>query len=116
MKKIEDPEGTSNTEVESRKEKKDSSRYRVLETYSISNPLAQVKIVSSGEQIKYLVEETKLEPLEKEAHEKLASLLTKELVPPEDMDYDIVSYIISEAKRLALKYKRSLGKFEEKSW
>jgi flagellar protein FlaI len=116
LKKIEDPEGTSSTEVESRKEKKDSSRFRVLETYSISNPLAQVKIVSSGEQIKYLVEETKLEPLENEAREKLASLLTKELVPPEDMDYDIVSYIISEAKRLALKYKRSLGKFEEKSW
>ncbi|MFQ6094807.1 MAG: type II/IV secretion system ATPase subunit [Candidatus Bathyarchaeia archaeon] len=122
--KIQDSKQTSGGEKEITRKKKanrnvkkgKSSRYRVLEDYWISNPLARVKIISSGEQIQYIVKETKLGPKEKEAHEKLVSLLTKELVPPETMDFDVSSYILSEAKRLAVKYKRSLGKFDEKSW
>ena len=96
--------------------KRTGSRYRVLDHYWISNPLARVKIISSGEQTQYIVEEKKLRPSEKEAHETLVSLLTKELVPPETMEFDVSSYILSEAKRLVVKYKRSLGKFDEKSW
>lgn len=93
-----------------------NKRYKVIESYWISNPLAKVNIVSIDNQIQYVAEEAKLDPNESKAREKLTSLLVKELIPPESADVDTASYILGEAKRLSKKYKRSLGKFDEKSW
>jgi len=88
----------------------------VVESYWIYNPFARVKIVSTGGGFRYIVEEAELSPEEDEVYRKLVSLITKELAPPETLDVDARSYILSEAKRLARKYRRSLGNISEKSW
>ena len=92
------------------------ARYRIIESYWIRNPLAKIDIISLQGKIKYLVSEASLSPREEEAYKKLRSLITKELDPPETLNVDLEAYILSEAKRLSKKYRRSLGKFDEKSW
>ncbi|MCW4021346.1 MAG: type II/IV secretion system ATPase subunit, partial [Candidatus Bathyarchaeota archaeon] len=42
--------------------------------------------------------------------------LTKELSSSETLEVDLNAYILSEARRIAKKYKRSIGKFNKKSW
>lgn len=93
-----------------------SAKYRIIESYWIRNPLAKIDIISFQGKIKYLVSEASLSPREEEAYKKLKSLITKELEPPEILNVDLEAYILSEAKRLSKKYRRSLGKFDEKSW
>jgi len=93
-----------------------SARYRVIESYWVHNSLARVNIVSIGGKMHYLAEEEKLSPEETKTYERLKSLITRELSPPETLDVDLDEYILSEAKRLAKKYRRSLGKFTEESW
>jgi len=96
--------------------KRRSASYRLIESYWVHNPLAKVNIVSINGKIQYIAEEAKLDPAEEEAYKKLRALITKELSPPETLDVDLDTYILSEAKRLAKKYRRSLGKFSEASW
>ena len=103
-------------EGEERKTKKKSASYKIIESYWIHNPLAKVNIVSVKGRMQYIAEEAKLDPKEEEAYKKLRSFITKELSPPETLDVDLDAYILSEAKRLAKKYRRSLGKFTESSW
>jgi len=98
------------------KKKKHSARYRLIESYWVHNSLAKVNIVSVRGKMQYITEEAKLDPKEEEAYKKLRALITKELAPPETLDVDLDAYILSEAKRLAKKYRRSLGKFSEASW
>lgn len=108
---------TNNEEkVEKSEERAKDPNSEIIESYWISNPFAKVNIVSACDEIHYLVEEANLDVKEKEAHRKLVSILVKELITPESMEVDMASYILSEAKRLSNKYKRSIGKFEEKSW
>jgi len=98
------------------KEKKHPTRYRLIESYWIHNPLAKVNIISVKGKMQYIAEEAELNPKEEEAYKKLRALITKELAPPETLNVDLDAYILSEAKRLAKKYRRSLGKFSEDSW
>ena len=97
------------------KEKLDSN-YSVIETYWFHNPLAKVKIASSDSGLKYIIEEAELSPKEEKAYKGIVSLITKELSSPETLSIDINTYILSEAKRLAKKYKSSIGKFKAESW
>jgi len=98
------------------KKKGRSARYRLIESYWVHNPLAKVNIISVEGKMHYIAEEVKLDPKEEEAYKKLSSLITRELSPPETLDVNLDEYILSEAKRLAKKYRRSLGKFTESSW
>lgn len=93
--------------------------YKVVESYWVHNPFAKVNIVSSpefGGGYQYFVEEVELSEEEREAHDKLFAILSKELKPPESLEVDLSSYVLGEAKRIASKYRRSLGKFNEESW
>jgi flagellar protein FlaI len=92
------------------------SNYKIIETYWIHNSLAKVKIASSESGLKYITEEAELNSREKKAYEKIVSLITKELLSPKTLAIDINTYILSEAKRLAKKYKRSIGRFKADSW
>ena len=98
------------------REKRTSINYRLVESYWVHNPLAKVNIISVNGKMQYVAEEVKLNPEEEEAYKNLKSFITRELSPPETLDVDLETYILSEAKRLAKKYKRSLGKFSEDSW
>ncbi|RJS89987.1 protein kinase [Candidatus Bathyarchaeota archaeon] len=93
--------------------------YQVVDSYPVHNPLAVVKIVRSpklGAGYHYFVEEAPLNERERRTYEKLVSILSRELQPPEDWDVDVRAYIMKEALRIAGRYKRSLGKFKEESW
>jgi len=98
------------------RKKRTSINYRLVESYWVHNPLAKVNIISVNGKMQYVAEEVKLNPEEEEAYKNLKSFITRELSPPETLDVDLETYILSEAKRLAKKYKRSLGKFSEDSW
>jgi len=114
LKKSSDSSGGKKEKQRSKKKRRNS--YRLIESYWIHNPLAKVNIVSVKGKMRYIAEEAKLDSKEEEAYRKLKSLLTKELSPPETLNMDLDMYILSEAKRLAKKYRRSLGKFSEDSW
>lgn len=114
MKMASSPSGTE--KEERRKTEKKPARYKLVESYWIHNPLAKVNIVSVKGKMRYIAEEAELNPKEEKTYKKLLSFITKELSPPETLDVDLDAYILSEAKRLAKKYRRSLGKFSEESW
>jgi flagellar protein FlaI len=92
---------------------------KVIESYWIHNPLSKVTIVELPESegnIKYFVEEVLMNGNERKAYKGLISILNKELKPPESIVTDASTYVLEEAKRVAKKYRRSLGKFSESSW
>ena len=109
------PKPTKSSDSKKRK-RRGSRSYRIIESYWIHNPLAKVNIVSNRGKILYMAEEADLDPKEEKAYKKLRSLITRELAPPETLDVDLDAYILSEAKRLSKKYRRSLGRFTEESW
>jgi len=87
--------------------------YTVIDEYWVQEPFAKVYIVMApelGVGYHYFVDEVKLSPVEKEAHEKLVSIISKELQAPETLDVDAAQYVLEEAKRLTLKYRRSIAK------
>ncbi len=92
--------------------------HKIVEKYWINEPFSKVNIVSSKglEGYQYFVEEIKLNEEEERAKNILISILGKELEPPEGIDFDAPSYVLNEAKRLASKYRRSMGKFTVESW
>jgi hypothetical protein len=100
-----DPSKKEEEKKQESKRGRGSSRCRIIESYWVHNPLAKVNIVSMEGKIQYVAEEAELDPKEEEAYEKLKSLITKELSPPETLDLDLDEYILSEAKRLAKKYR-----------
>ena len=88
----------------------------IVEEYLV-NPFAKVSIVKTkSEGYNYFVQEAALNAEEQEACEKLKSILSKELEAPEELESDVLSYILSESKKVAQKYKKSLGEFNETSW
>jgi len=93
--------------------------YVVIEKYWVHNPFARVNIVrspGSGAGCQYFVEEVELSPAEEKAHRRLVAILGKELESPENLKVDASTYVLSEAKRIASRYRRSLGKFSPESW
>jgi len=92
---------------------------KVIESYWVHNPFAKVNIIrspGSGAGCQYFVEEVELSPKEERSHQRLVAILGKELESPENLKVDASSYVLSEAKRIASKYRRSLGKFSPESW
>ena len=92
--------------------------YKVVETYWVIEPFAKVYIVENPEYggFQYFVDEVKLNEREQKAKDKIIDILGKELEPPESIEIDPSSYVLREAQRIAVKYRRTLGKFDEESW
>jgi len=87
--------------------------YTVIDEYWVKVPFAKVYIVMSpelGVGYHYFVDEVKLDDRERDAYEKLVAIISRELQAPETLDVDAASYVLSEAKRLSEKYKRSITK------
>ena len=87
--------------------------YTVIDEYWVQEPFAKVYIAIApdlGVGYHYFIDEVKLSPAEREAHEKLTSIISRELQAPETLDVDAARYVLEEAKRLTLKYRRSIAK------
>ncbi len=87
-----------------------SGDYEVLEDYWIYEPFVRVEIVKlPGEGgLMYYVDEYKLSEEEREVFEKLVELLIEELRPVEVFE-DFRSYVFSELRRIADRYRGKLG-------
>ncbi len=95
------------------------SATKTIEEYPVSEPNAYVKIVKipgRGEGYHYIVEENPLTAKERGVFRKIVEILSKELDPPNDEDKPREDYVYEETEKIARKYRRSLGKFTERSW
>jgi flagellar protein FlaI len=93
--------------------------YRVIDEYWVVEPFAKVKIVEipeAGNQRAYFVEEVQLTGPEKKALGKLIDILSVELEPPASFDVELREHIVSEARRLAEKYRGVARGLSEESW
>ncbi|MEM3457261.1 type II/IV secretion system ATPase subunit, partial [Thermofilum sp.] len=93
--------------------------YRVIDEYWVVEPFAKVKIVEipeAGNQRAYFVEEVQLTKTEQKALEKLIDILSVELEPPVSFDLELRQHIISEARRLAEKYRSVARGLSKESW
>jgi hypothetical protein len=93
--------------------------YRVIDEYWVVEPFAKVKIVEipeAGNQRAYFVEEVQLTKTERKALEKLIDILSVELEPPVSFDLELRQHIISEARRLAEKYRSVARGLSKESW
>jgi archaeal flagellar protein FlaI len=92
----------------------------VVESYWIEEPLSKILIVAlpgTKASYQYYVEEAPLNAKEKAAFKKILSILNKELSAPETVNSTETSnYVLREARRIALKYHRTIGEFSEDSW
>jgi flagellar protein FlaI len=91
----------------------------VAEEYPVLSPYAFVRIVKVpklGEGHHYFVDEMPLNQREREAYRKIMGILSKELEPAEKEDTPVDEYVYKMAEKVAYKYRRSLGKFTERSW
>jgi len=90
----------------------------VIDEYWIQEPYAKVTIASIpslGGAKAYYISEVELSDVEQVAADKLIEILSKELEPPK-AEVDAKAYVLSEARRLAQKYKGAVGVFDEASW
>ena len=93
--------------------------YEVIETYWIKEPFCRINIVKIpelGGVYAYYVDEVTLDKDERIAKEKLIDILSAEIAPPEGEEKDVREHVVEEAKRLAAKYRWTLGKFSEETW
>ncbi len=93
--------------------------YKVIDEYWVTEPYAKVKIVEIpelGNQRAYFVEEVQLTPQERRAVDKLIDILSVELEPPPSFEVELREHVISEARRLAEKYRSSIRGLPEESW
>ena len=95
------------------------STYQVVDEYFVQEPHSRVKIVASdelGEGLYYFAVEDPLDDHEYETYQRMVKILSKELEPPTEEGVDPAKYVLTEAKRIAERYKRSLGQFTEAGW
>ncbi len=91
----------------------------LVDSYWVKEPYAKISVItlaSLGGAHAYYVEELQLSGAEKTAFAKLLDILSKELQPPKSSEQDAKAHVIEETRRIASKYKRSLGKFTDSAW
>ena len=96
----------------------DPEKYEVVEQYNV-NPFAKVIIArqkGNTGSFRYFVEEKPLDEKEETAKRRLVEIMGREIEPPDVEMENRAEYVISEAKRLTKKYRRSLGKFTDEAW
>ncbi|MEZ0393808.1 MAG: type II/IV secretion system ATPase subunit [Desulfurococcaceae archaeon] len=84
---------------------------RVLESYYVYRPYAKVTIAETQEGPTYFIEEIPLSPDEEAALAKLTDIVLNEMRPPRTPEEikDLRAYALAEIKRIAEKYRKSLG-------
>lgn len=96
-----------------------NENFKLVEKYYVTNPHAQILIYQDpdvGAGFRYFLDEVTLNEDELRAYYKLVKIVSKELEPPTDPNMDPAAHLREQARILAHKYHRSLGKIEEESW
>jgi len=93
--------------------------YKVIESYPVNKPIANIKIVQSpslGEGLHYFVDETPLNEEEFDSFRRIMNILSKEMKPPSDFEMSPKDYVFEQAGIVAEKYYRALGRFTQAGW
>lgn len=93
--------------------------YQVVDEYHVNEPFSKVSIFKSaklGAGLHYFSIEYPLGEDEYETYQKMVKILSKELEPPTEEGVDPKKYVFEQAERIAEKYYRSLGKFDQDGW
>ncbi len=92
--------------------------YNIVERQSLYEPFAHVVIVqnpSTGE-FKYILDELQLDPFEREVYNKILEILLAEIKSPREEIKSARDFFDNEAKKIASKYRISLGWLPDVSW
>ena len=91
---------------------------KVVEKYPLYEPFAHVIIVqnpATGEN-KYILDELKLDPLEKNVYKRILEILLAEIESPKEEITDPRKFFAEKAKEIVDKYRISLGWLPDVSW
>lgn len=94
-----------------------TSDFKILEQYSIVEPHARIIIaqnIRTGA-INYIVDELKLNKVEKNVYDQILNTLRWELSPPE-INVDLKEYFEKEARKVIERYRLSLGTLPGVAW
>lgn len=94
-----------------------TSNMKILERYSIIEPHARIIIAQDPQTgtIMYIVDELKLNKIEKNVYNRIIDTLRWELNPPEE-NIDPKEYFEKEARKVIERYKLSLGSLPGVAW
>ena len=92
--------------------------YNIVERQSLYEPFAHVVIAqnpANGE-YKYILDELQLDPFEREVYNKILEILLAEIKSPREEIKNAREFFDTEAKKIAAKYRISLGWLPDVSW
>lgn len=94
-----------------------TSNMKILERYSIIEPHARIIIAQDPQTgtVMYIVDELKLNKIEKNVYNRIIDTLRWELNPPEE-NIDPKEYFEKEARKVIERYKLSLGSLPGVAW
>ena len=92
--------------------------FKVVERYPLYEPFAHAAIArnpSSGE-YKYILDELRLDILERNVYDRILDILLAEIASPEAEIEDPRQFFVNEAEKIVGKYRISLGWLPDVSW
>ncbi|MDG6222067.1 MAG: type II/IV secretion system ATPase subunit [Candidatus Bathyarchaeota archaeon] len=92
--------------------------YRIVERYPLYEPFAHAAIAKNpvtGE-FKYILDELRLDILEKNIYDRILEILLAEIASPEAEIEDPRQFFVNEAEKIVGKYRISLGWLPDVSW
>ena len=92
--------------------------YKIVERYPLYEPFAHAAIAQSpvtGE-YKYVLDELRLDILERNVYDRILEILLAEIASPEAEIEDPRQFFVTEAEKIVGKYRISLGWLPDVSW
>jgi len=92
--------------------------YKIVERYPLYEPFAHAAIAqnpASGE-YKYILDELRLDILERNVYDRILEILLAEIASPEAEIEDPRQFFVTEAEKIVGKYRISLGWLPDVSW
>ena len=92
--------------------------YKVLERYPLYEPFAHAAIAQNPEsgEFKYILDELRLDILERNVYDRILEILLAEIASPEAEIEDPRQFFVTEAEKIVGKYRISLGWLPDVSW
>ncbi|MFC1487345.1 type II/IV secretion system ATPase subunit [Thermoproteota archaeon] len=92
--------------------------YKVLERYPLYEPFAHAAIAQNPEsgEFKYILDELRLDILERNVYDRILEILLAEIASPEEEIEDPRQFFVTEAEKIVGKYRISLGWLPDVSW
>ena len=92
--------------------------YKIIERYPLYEPFAHAAIAQNSEtgEYKYILDELRLDILERNVYDRILDILLAEIAAPEAEIEDPRQFFVTEAEKIVGKYRISLGWLPDVSW